>query len=911
MGLEYLKNDFSHEDFSIFLEKNSLKELQDTPQKSLREKIISHATLFLKNESHKPIDDNLKLKALLLLPEGSDPQIMDAFQKHRPTHIKNSLKREALKTLLEPGNDWRIQQLQLCSVDLNTKLDAGRTLLHDACIEGDYSLVKKIIDKGADLSAKDNKGRTALHAACARRVPQDPRIIALLLEHGADVNAKDENGETPLHLASDLSHLPLVSVLLSHDADANAANDNGSTPLHFALRKSQTAIGEELIKHGADPLLVDNEDKTPLQRLNENHGQDLAIDLIRSYCLEISYSMESLAQEYDLKEYVPLIEKEKEKQFNVDVHKAIDKNPPDFSLLKAAIADGADLNLADKKGETPLIKSLQKEPTNYELVELLLEKGADPNVMDERKRSALPTKIFEIPPDYQMLDLLFDGGADCNLLEKDGMTTFVKAVLRSSDPTLIKYLIDKGGNIDETDNHDRTILSRLLELHKQPSLEIIKLFLEAGADVNFPDNDYMTALHHATVNHPDNPALIKLLLDHGADPNLIDNEDNTPLHHELLSMKPSKDVTELLLEAGTRTNIPNTNGETSSWLIRASGMVLDNKVVSSPFDDEYERRRMLANSWAIKHKTEMRSHKFKLKGIRVMTGMPNAIRLLTSLRNAVPEFDKNMHSLDEIEKSVQQFGGDPAEVLRKFNLGETLIFQTGWRGHKFEVIIHDDHLVVFNRGLGSDENHHVEVFKIDRSSHTMNEQIMSKMLKGEMTEKEGIEFFYKTLPLAAGYQPGTQDLLSDIFYEKCPFKPQDYGNCWWVNIKGGNFMFGIMKQIDALKTKNYKSEEDRKAAYSQVFDEMMVNYKFYSEYTRLQLLKEYIEKPDDGVARDHQLVKKIASKLETKDWKHFFQMESTGKYSAPISKQEIEDSLKNYRKRYNLDKKYRPIEVLR
>ncbi len=59
----------------------------------------------------------------------------------------------------------------------------------------------------------------------------------------------------------------------------------------------------------------------------------------------------------------------------------------DYNILRLFLGKGANPNLADKNGKTPLMDAVYKG--NLALVRLLLEFGADPNLKDNKGQSAL------------------------------------------------------------------------------------------------------------------------------------------------------------------------------------------------------------------------------------------------------------------------------------------------------------------------------------------------------------------------------------------------------------------------------------------------------------------------------------------------------------------------------------------
>lgn len=86
-----------------------------------------------------------------------------------------------------------------------------------------------------------------------------------------------------------------------------------------------------------------------------------------------------------------------------------------------------------------------------------------------------------------------------------------------------------------------------------PSLEIIKMLIEAGADVNATDSANETALKKALyITCPDTD-VVKMLLEAGADVNIQNNDGITPLMYAAQCCNPN--IVHLMINAGADVNI--------------------------------------------------------------------------------------------------------------------------------------------------------------------------------------------------------------------------------------------------------------------------------------------------------------------------------------------------------------------
>jgi len=97
--------------------------------------------------------------------------------------------------------------------------------------------------------------------------------------------------------------------------------------------------------------------------------------------------------------------------------------------------------------------------------------------------------------------------------------------------------------------------------------EIVKLLLEAGADVNVKNKDGETALMKASYNGY--TEIVKMLIDAGADVNIKDRYGTTALM--LASLYGYTEIVELLIKAGANVNIKNSYGGTALRWASANG----------------------------------------------------------------------------------------------------------------------------------------------------------------------------------------------------------------------------------------------------------------------------------------------------------------------------------------------------
>ncbi|KAI5096968.1 ankyrin repeat domain-containing protein 46, partial [Silurus meridionalis] len=103
--------------------------------------------------------------------------------------------------------------------------------LLQACIDGDVSYAKRLLETGFDPNARDCRGRSGMHLAAARG---NVEICRLLHKFGADLLATDAQGNTALHMCG---HVDTIQFLVSSGLKIDICNHNGATPLVLAKRR--------------------------------------------------------------------------------------------------------------------------------------------------------------------------------------------------------------------------------------------------------------------------------------------------------------------------------------------------------------------------------------------------------------------------------------------------------------------------------------------------------------------------------------------------------------------------------------------------------------------------------------------------------------------------------------------------
>lgn len=145
--------------------------------------------------------------------------------------------------------------------------DRGLTPLHVAILHDQIAIVDFLLDHEMDVNIADSDGLTALHYTC---IKGHQGTLLRVLHANADPTVTDSVGNTSLHLAADRGHencakaLLYLSEQMKIPINMNAVNDNGDTALHLAAKWGYSAIVHVLLECGANCKLTNKKGQTPL-----------------------------------------------------------------------------------------------------------------------------------------------------------------------------------------------------------------------------------------------------------------------------------------------------------------------------------------------------------------------------------------------------------------------------------------------------------------------------------------------------------------------------------------------------------------------------------------------------------------------------------------------------------------------
>ncbi|MGB3635583.1 MAG: ankyrin repeat domain-containing protein [Rubrobacteraceae bacterium] len=169
----------------------------------------------------------------------------------------------------------------------------------------------------------------------------------------------------------------------------------------------------------------------------------------------------------------------------------------DTQAVERLLEQGADVHARDDSGgTTPLIAAAYRN--HVETARILIEAGADVNVKDETQQSAYLISTSEIGDDPRLLKLTLANGADVRSLDSYNGTGLIRAAERGY-VQIVQELLETDVDVDHVNNLGWTALLEAIILGDcGPShTEVVRMQVEAGADVNLADGNGITPLQHA------------------------------------------------------------------------------------------------------------------------------------------------------------------------------------------------------------------------------------------------------------------------------------------------------------------------------------------------------------------------------------------------------------------------------
>lgn len=132
---------------------------------------------------------------------------------------------------------------------MGIKYNDDQKLLIAAAREGQFDVIKRLMDEGFDADGELKYGSSALMIAASRGHEE---IVRLIASANGKVNRRNKFGISPFSEAADRGHHRVLRTLVEFGADVNMLLNNGGTAILAAVMKKDVKTVKILLEMGAN-----------------------------------------------------------------------------------------------------------------------------------------------------------------------------------------------------------------------------------------------------------------------------------------------------------------------------------------------------------------------------------------------------------------------------------------------------------------------------------------------------------------------------------------------------------------------------------------------------------------------------------------------------------------------------------
>ncbi|XP_052062916.1 ankyrin-1-like [Mytilus californianus] len=352
-------------------------------------------------------------------------------------------------------------------------------------------------------------------------------IIEFLIKLGCEVNVFDSDGRSPLYTASERGFTNVVKLLLNHHCDVSTDSLNMYCPLTVACKNGYTDIVKLLIDSEVDVCQMSLFDGTPLTNACEGGHLDI-VELLLQQGADVN-ECDTFSDHYP-----PL------------TIACIGGYPDIVEILLANNANitPSSLEVACEKGHDTIVNILLKNKTAISLyenkmsplyiasgnghlnvVKLILNSDIDISHFDKWTSVCVASHQGYI----DIVKILIENGTDVAFCDINGYSPMY-AACQGGSLDIVEFLIQQNVNLFDTDKRGWSLLHAACYniFPKDDHLSVINLLLDQKLELSLTCNNGFTPLSFASVG--DSVDIVKLLLKRGADVNHHTDKSFTSLH---------------------------------------------------------------------------------------------------------------------------------------------------------------------------------------------------------------------------------------------------------------------------------------------------------------------------------------------------------------------------------------------
>lgn len=297
-------------------------------------------------------------------------------------------------------------------INIDFQDSRGNTALMNASSNGNFEIVRFLLEHSADLTIENVRKNDALKLAIIKS--HEDIVEYLVSNYPIQHTLENSSGNNILTLAISTDNLNIVKLLLDKFTfELNESNDQNLTPLMLAIENCSLKIVEELAGRGVDLNQKNIRGFTPIEVAAVKGYNEIVEFLLENYSGQLHLNQEfslldiaSSTGNLELMKY--LIAKGFETTKAMDL--AVKNNH--LSIVKYLLDESiSNIEEQDSLGNTPLLEAVKMQ--NIAMIKFFVGRGASLNVRNKEEKNALELAL-ENEGDFA-LDivkfLVVDGGA--------------------------------------------------------------------------------------------------------------------------------------------------------------------------------------------------------------------------------------------------------------------------------------------------------------------------------------------------------------------------------------------------------------------------------------------------------------------------------------------------------------------
>jgi len=452
--------------------------------------------------------------------------------------MADSYGRTALIYAAENGQITLVRYLLKKGADPNIKDSYGETALMDAAYNGNKEVCKLLIKNGADVKATDSAGNDALAFSMAK--PGNESTVNLIIDSikpEISKYPKQKKNALLLESAAYGKNLDFVKFLMENGADADYA-DNGISALGCAVSNGSAEMAELILKNSKDrQTLVNSKDSnglTPLMYASAKGNKEMVSLLIQNGAdIYAKDGNEAGLVQFNYDQKKKTEENASSLLRNNDDIYIKSKNRKGWSRLRHGSAQEMEKNVTSllQKKEGIYVKAEGLTPLMYaasagrgEICAILLQNAKDKEDYANIRDNFGSTALMHASSSNQFgaVQLLVSSKADVNVRDREfGMTALMRAAQKGNEG-IVSFLIANKADVDARDKGGKTALMHAASNNQGPVAQTLIL---KKADLNARDDEGYNALMCAALNGSD-VSLYKMLIDNGIDSKARNRQGN-------------------------------------------------------------------------------------------------------------------------------------------------------------------------------------------------------------------------------------------------------------------------------------------------------------------------------------------------------------------------------------------------